>query len=269
MPITLAEMDERVSFRERVQQETGPVVLINTFTVPPEDADQLLAVWAEDAAFMKRQPGFISTQLQRNCWQLDLRQRRCLGVGGSARRGILVSRVPGPCSALPGQRRDPTPSLPESRRARDLRRLVSQRHYAVPSRRGGSIMEFAPSCPGIRSTPCSSPFAGTLATSLAFDVIHRLTRNESWAEVAYWMIVAGIIGGLAAAPFGWIDWFAIPDGTRAKSIGLWHGVGNVVVLALFVVSWFLRATRPLSREYWRSSLPGRGGARRRDRVARR
>ncbi|MCD6058971.1 MAG: hypothetical protein K0Q89_2501, partial [Thermomicrobiales bacterium] len=38
MPITLAEMDERVSFREQLQQETGPVVLINTFTVPPEDA---------------------------------------------------------------------------------------------------------------------------------------------------------------------------------------------------------------------------------------
>ena len=65
MPIKLAEMDERVGFREQLQQETGPVVLINTFTVAPEDADRLLAVWAEDAAFMKRQPGFISTQMHR------------------------------------------------------------------------------------------------------------------------------------------------------------------------------------------------------------
>ena len=93
--------------------------------------------------------------------------------------------------------------------------------------------------------PMLIPFPlGLLATSLVFDVIHRLTGNEPWAEVAYWMIVAGIIGGLAAAPFGWIDWFAIPDGTRAKSIGLWHGVGNVVVLALFVVSWLLRRDAP-------------------------
>jgi uncharacterized membrane protein len=93
--------------------------------------------------------------------------------------------------------------------------------------------------------PMLIPFPlGLLATSLVFDVIHRLTGNEPWAEVAYWMIVAGIIGGLAAAPFGWIDWFAIPEGTRAKSIGLWHGVGNVVVLALFVVSWFLRRDAP-------------------------
>jgi heme-degrading monooxygenase HmoA len=65
VPIKFAEMDPRVTFAEQLQQETGPVVLINTFTVAPEDADRLLAVWAEDAAFMKRQPGYISTQLHR------------------------------------------------------------------------------------------------------------------------------------------------------------------------------------------------------------
>jgi uncharacterized membrane protein len=93
--------------------------------------------------------------------------------------------------------------------------------------------------------PMLIPFPlGLLATSVVFDIIHRLTGNEPWAEVAYWMIVAGIIGGLAAAPFGWIDWFAIPDGTRAKAIGLWHGVGNVFVLVLFAVSWFLRRDAP-------------------------
>ena len=65
MPITLAEMDDCVSFREQLQEETGPVVLINTFTVAPEDVERFLAAWAEDAAFMKQQPGFIATQLHR------------------------------------------------------------------------------------------------------------------------------------------------------------------------------------------------------------
>ena len=65
MTIKLAEMDPRVTFVQQLRQETGPVVLVNTFVVAPEDADRLLAVWAEDAAFMKRQPGFISTQLHR------------------------------------------------------------------------------------------------------------------------------------------------------------------------------------------------------------
>jgi uncharacterized membrane protein len=72
-------------------------------------------------------------------------------------------------------------------------------------------------------------------------VIYLAGDDNRMAMVAHWMILAGIIGGLIAAPFGWIDWLAIPNGTRAKAIGLWHGVGNVVVLLLFVASWCVRA----------------------------
>jgi len=46
-----------------------------------------------------------------------------------------------------------------------------------------------------------------------------------------------VISGLVAAIFGAIDWLAIPGGTRAKRIGTLHGVGNVVVGAIFAVSW--------------------------------
>ncbi|WP_027281951.1 antibiotic biosynthesis monooxygenase family protein [Roseomonas gilardii] len=59
------EMDPAVPLASQLQDEGGPVILINTFTVAPEDADKLLAAWADDAALMKRQPGFISTQLHR------------------------------------------------------------------------------------------------------------------------------------------------------------------------------------------------------------
>lgn len=58
-------MDRTVTLADQFKDEGGPVVLINTFVVPPEDADRLLAVWAADAGIMKRQPGFISTQLHR------------------------------------------------------------------------------------------------------------------------------------------------------------------------------------------------------------
>jgi len=58
-------MDAAVTLREQLGQDTGPVVLINTFTVQPEEAELLLQAWAADAAFFKRQPGFISTQLHR------------------------------------------------------------------------------------------------------------------------------------------------------------------------------------------------------------
>ncbi|MGH9901593.1 MAG: DUF2231 domain-containing protein, partial [Pyrinomonadaceae bacterium] len=93
---------------------------------------------------------------------------------------------------------------------------------------------------------------GLLATAVVFDVISMLmevaANKESMATVAYYMIAAGIIGGAAAAPFGWIDWFAIPQGTRARSVGLIHGLGNVVVLLLFVGSWWLRRDDPARPE---------------------
>jgi heme-degrading monooxygenase HmoA len=61
----LREMDERVTYVQQLQEDAGPVVLINEFNVPPDDIERFLEVWADDAAFMKRQPGFISTQLHR------------------------------------------------------------------------------------------------------------------------------------------------------------------------------------------------------------
>src|SRR3954462_8240076 len=85
---------------------------------------------------------------------------------------------------------------------------------------------------------------GLLATAVILDLIYLFTGNAALATVSFWNILAGIIGGLAAAVFGLIDWLAIPSGTRAKAIGLWHGMGNVVVVALFAASWFLRRGTP-------------------------
>lgn len=81
---------------------------------------------------------------------------------------------------------------------------------------------------------------GLLATAVIFDVVYLVAENSAMATVAYWMVVAGVIGGLAAGLLGWLDWLAIPPGTRAKRIGLLHGIGNVVVLLLFVGSWWFR-----------------------------
>jgi uncharacterized membrane protein len=85
---------------------------------------------------------------------------------------------------------------------------------------------------------------GLLATAVIFDIIYLVSNNSQWTLVAYYMIGAGVIGGLAAAVFGWLDWIAIPRGTRARRIGLWHGAGNVVVLGLFILSWLLRRENP-------------------------
>jgi uncharacterized membrane protein len=90
--------------------------------------------------------------------------------------------------------------------------------------------------------PMLIPFPlGLLATAVVFDVIHLITDKPGFAMAAAYAIAAGIIGGLIAAPFGWIDWFKIPPNSRAKRIGLVHGLGNIVVVVLFAISWLLRA----------------------------
>jgi uncharacterized membrane protein len=85
---------------------------------------------------------------------------------------------------------------------------------------------------------------GLLATALVFDVVQLVSGNGFWSELSYWMIAAGVISGLVAAPFGLVDWLAIPWHTRAKRIGAVHGAGNVVVLALYGLSWLMRTGNP-------------------------
>jgi heme-degrading monooxygenase HmoA len=67
----MVEMDDRVTLEEQMREEVGPVILINKFNVKPEEADQLLKTWAADAAYFKKQPGFIAAQLYK-------------GIGGSS-----------------------------------------------------------------------------------------------------------------------------------------------------------------------------------------
>ena len=85
---------------------------------------------------------------------------------------------------------------------------------------------------------------GLLTMAAIFDIMYFCMHNGHLADVSYWMIASGIIGGLIAAVFGVIDWLGIPEGTRARYIGLIHGLSNVVVVILFIISWSMRRPRP-------------------------
>jgi quinol monooxygenase YgiN len=78
--IKLTEMDDNVTLAAQLEQEDEKegrgrsVILINKIDVKPEDVDEMLKAWAEDAAFFKK-PGFVSAQLHR-------------GIGGS---GVFIN----------------------------------------------------------------------------------------------------------------------------------------------------------------------------------
>lgn len=58
-------LDPAFPIDRQIALDAGPVVLVNLFTLDVADEQTFLKSWQDDDAFMKRQPGFISTQLHR------------------------------------------------------------------------------------------------------------------------------------------------------------------------------------------------------------
>ena len=61
--LSLRPLDPAVPIEQQLQSTATSVILVNLFTVAEADIPALMAAWESDANWMKRQPGFISTQL--------------------------------------------------------------------------------------------------------------------------------------------------------------------------------------------------------------
>jgi uncharacterized membrane protein len=83
---------------------------------------------------------------------------------------------------------------------------------------------------------------GSFIAAIVFDTVYLFMRNPALLSVSFFNISFGIVCGLLAAVFGFMDWMSIPSNTRAKRIGGWHGIGNVIVVLMFAISWWLRST---------------------------
>jgi uncharacterized membrane protein len=81
---------------------------------------------------------------------------------------------------------------------------------------------------------------GLWVTALVFDVVYAFTGNPLWRTLAFWNLVGGIVGALAAAVPGLIDYSEMTG--RARRIANWHMALNLGVTALFVVNVLLRTT---------------------------
>ena len=78
--------------------------------------------------------------------------------------------------------------------------------------------------------------AGLLLIALVFDGLRLLTGQKKWSEVAYWNMVAGVSSGYVASVPGFVDWWHLPEGSRAKRVGLIHAIANQLGLLLFIWS---------------------------------
>jgi heme-degrading monooxygenase HmoA len=50
---------------QQMEEDGGPVIVINKFNVNPEEIDEFLKIFAESDGIWKKLRGFISTQLHR------------------------------------------------------------------------------------------------------------------------------------------------------------------------------------------------------------
>jgi uncharacterized membrane protein len=81
---------------------------------------------------------------------------------------------------------------------------------------------------------------GLFSMALLFDLGNLLGGPGILGALAYWNIVAGLVGGVFAALAGAIDLMFVPNGTPAKRIGVLQGLANMGVLILFAVILMLR-----------------------------
>jgi uncharacterized membrane protein len=78
--------------------------------------------------------------------------------------------------------------------------------------------------------------------SLVADVIYLWRGNPVWKNwIAFYALLAGIIGAAAAAVPGLVDWLSITDRAVVK-IANWHARLNVIALLVFIADLFLRTT---------------------------
>ncbi|HMF56576.1 MAG TPA: DUF2231 domain-containing protein [Pyrinomonadaceae bacterium] len=88
--------------------------------------------------------------------------------------------------------------------------------------------------------PMLIPFPLALWTTSFFtDLLYYFNHNGSLLLISKFMLAAGILGGLAAAVPGIIDWLALKS-DEVKRIANWHARLNVIALIIFAVSLYLR-----------------------------
>ena len=93
--------------------------------------------------------------------------------------------------------------------------------------------------------PMVVPIAiGGFLLSFVFDIVCLTTGAvDPWATVAYYTMIGGIVGALAAAVFGFTDLLSLPPG-YTRHIGLTHMGINLTVVVLYIVNAWLRHGNP-------------------------
>jgi uncharacterized membrane protein len=82
---------------------------------------------------------------------------------------------------------------------------------------------------------------GAWVASLVFDIGSRLVDRPGFlTQGSEWLIAIGVLGALAAAAIGFLDFFTIASGTPAYRTALVHLSLNLAVTAAYVAGFLWR-----------------------------
>lgn len=87
---------------------------------------------------------------------------------------------------------------------------------------------------------------GFFGAVLVSDVISIWGNPAFWPHMSVWLIAFGVIGALAAALFGFIDYFTAPMSHAAKRTATTHMILNLIVVACYAAAFFVRYGNPIS-----------------------
>lgn len=83
-----------------------------------------------------------------------------------------------------------------------------------------------------------------LAAALGTDAGYWFTRDPFWARASFWLIGAGLAGGVIAAIIGMSDFLQI-ERVRKRNAGWAHMILNVTLLVLTAINLYLRWNNPV------------------------
>lgn len=78
-------------------------------------------------------------------------------------------------------------------------------------------------------------FVGTLAA----DIAYWNSADTFWFDMTKWLLGAGVVMALLAAVMGLTD-FLGDARIRAMNIAWWHMTGNVTIVLIEAINWYLR-----------------------------
>lgn len=87
--------------------------------------------------------------------------------------------------------------------------------------------------------------------AVLWDAVYFLSSDPFWWRVAYWCLVAGLVGAVPTVVTGFVDFMALPDDPAIEKTAMRHLMGVLVAMTLFVAALLLRGgDAPSGTDFW-------------------